>query len=354
MKLLYVIEGISQTGGLERILINKMNALASQPGVEVVLLTVWRHQDVPAFPLNESIKHYSLDIPKPSCRLRLLLPLARILRRYGQMVQSISPDVVVHFRAMGAFLIGYGRHQCRTVFESHGIRWFSNHLWLYPRMERKVGTIVCLTNQDRMEYLQYGHCRDVRVIPNYTDIKPCASPDYSACHGLFMGRLADQKNPVRLLRLWHKVCGHVPSAQLHIYGEGELSQQVMREIKTLGMEANVVIHSMVTDVAQVLSQGGIMLLASKAEGLPMIILEAMTCGLPMVSLDSPCGPADLIEDGVTGFCTPYSDDDAFVRSVVRLISDEALRRDMGQAAQKRAMLYDRNAIIQTWLNLFSE
>lgn len=344
MKLLYVIEGISQKGGLERILVDKMNALVETAcdTDSITLLTVWKGQETPAYRLDSRITHYSLDIPQPQGRVGFLLALARILRRYNQMLSQLNPDVVIHFRAIGAFLIGYANHQCRTIFESHGVRYSNNHLWLYPRMERRVDTIVCLTQGDRAEYLSLGRSRDVRVIPNFSNLRPVGIPDYSNQHCIFIGRYCPQKAPDRLLALWKRINQNHPDWKLDIYGDGWPQMS----------EDSICCHGRTENVAAAMHRGSILLLTSHTEGFGLCILEAMKCALPVVSLDTPYGPSDLIENGVTGFCTPYHDDQAFVHATETLIQNQTLRQQMGQAGQQRAQRYDQLYIIPQWLGIF--
>lgn len=343
MRILYVIEGISTAGGVERILIDKMNALSEQQDMEVVLLTVWKGQDASAFHIDSKVQHISLEVPQPSGKLQFLFALARILKRYNAMMQELNPDVVVHFRAIGAFLIGYGRNFCRTVFESHGVRYSNNHLWLYPRMERNVDTIVCLTNGDRQEYIRQGRCKDVRVIPNFSNIQPVGEPDYSSRHCIYVGRFCPEKDPDRLMRMWSTIHNVHKGWTLDIYGDWD-KQDV----------PGVVFHEHTDNIPSAMQKGSMLLLTSKTEGFGLTILEAMKCALPVVSLDTPCGPRDLIDDGATGYLTPYSDDEAFVDAVSRLMDNEVLRKSMGGKAMERAKLFDRDAIIQKWIALFNE
>lgn len=352
MRILYVIEGISTPGGLERIVTDKMNALAEQ-GADLHLLTVWQGHDIPSYPLDDRVIRYTLDIAKPKSRLSLPFTLAKVLDKYNKSLSLIRPDIIIHYRAIGAFLIGYGHTTARTIFESHGVRWSNNHIWLYPRMERHVSTIVCLTKADRQEYLRQHRCKDVRVIPNFTTITPISTPDYTRKRCLFVGRLCPEKDIDRLFRLWAEITRLHPDWSLDLYGQGELETQIRHQISVTPTLHNVTLHPHTTDIAAEYARGGILLLSSKTEGFPLSILEAMQCALPVVSVDCPSGPSDLIADGITGYCTPYHDDQAFVHAVSTLINDITLRTAMGQHAQQHAQQYSRPHIMQMWTELFN-
>ena len=107
MKLLYVIEHISTVGGLERILIDKMNALAAEEGFQIVLMTVWQDKASPAFPLDRRIEQVCLGVKRPASALGMLAAMPRVLYIYNNKVRALAPDVVIHFRAIGAMLTAF-------------------------------------------------------------------------------------------------------------------------------------------------------------------------------------------------------------------------------------------------------
>jgi glycosyltransferase involved in cell wall biosynthesis len=324
MRILYVIEHLSVRGGLERILTSKMNALAER-GHEVMLLTIWKEDFPMAFPIDERVRQYCLDIDEPCCKLAYPMTLLRVLRRFNRTVEEIRPDVTILFRAVGAWIAGWTSWQGRLVFESHGARWSNNHLWLYPRMERRVESVVCLTLGDAAEYKR---ARRVAVIPNFTDIEPKGVPDYESHRCVFVGRPCPEKNIERLERLWAKVRQTHPDWVLERHAQTE-------------------------DMASAYQRGSILVMTSRSEGFPMSLVEAQRCGLPCVAFDCKYGPAEIIVDGETGYVIPYDDDEAFVEKLKILMDDVALRRRMGEAAIRNVMRYDKEKIIAEWENFLS-
>ena len=95
-------------------------------------------------------------------------------------------------------------------------------------------------------------------------------------------------------------------------------------------------------------------LSSRSEGFPMVLLEAMSQGLPAVSFDCPTGPAEIIEDGRTGFLVPAGDVDALGEAILELIRDESKRRRFGAAAAERAEDYSPGRIGALWDDLVAE
>lgn len=344
MKLLYVIEHISTVGGLERIIIEKMNALAAEDGFEVMLMTIWHDEDRPAFPMDKRVRQVCLDVKCPKSGLGWLAAIPRVLYIYNNKVRAIGPDAVVHFRAMGAMLATFSSWKGFTVFEAHTARQHSNHRWLYPLMECRVDAVVCLTKGDAENYTR---AKRVEVIPNFVGTLPNL-PCERGRRCLFVGRLCPEKDPLRLVSLWKCIVARHPDWQLDICGEGELETEVRAEVERMGIGDSVVLHGQVSDIAGMYAKSAMLLLCSRTEGLPMVLIEAMRSGLPVVSTDCPYGPADIIRNGENGFLVPQDDDDAFVRSVSALIEDGQLRERMGRNAKDTSVRYSKHNVIEIW------
>lgn len=324
MRILYVIEHLSVKGGLERILTSKINALAER-GHEVVLLTVWKEDSPAVFPIDGRVRRCCLDVKEPSGKLAYPLTLLRVLRRFNRVVEEIRPDTTILFRAIGAWIAGWTSWKGRMIFESHGARWSNNHLWLYPRMERRVESVVCLTQGDAAEYRT---ARRVAVIPNFTEIVPAGEPDYSTRHVIFVGRRCPEKNVERLESLWARIQQTHPDWTLDC-------------------------HSTTEDMPSAYRRASIQVMTSRSEGLPMSLIEGQKCGLPCVAFDCKYGPADIIVDGQTGYLIPYSDDEAFVERLTCLMDDESLRQRMGREAARLSCRFAKEKIIDEWEHFLS-
>ena len=86
----------------------------------------------------------------------------------------------------------------------------------------------------------------------------------------------------------------------------------------------------------------------------MVLIEAISCGLPVVSYACPCGPKDIITDGVDGFIVPVGDERMLADRICKLIENDSLRRKMGAAAQEKSRQYSLDRIIPMWMDLFEE
>lgn len=157
---------------------------------------------------------------------------------------------------------------------------------------------------------------------------------------------------MRLLRLWKEIASRMPGWTLDIYGSGELEERMKDEIRWSSLSETVTMHGFVEDVSQVYAETDILLLTSITEGFPMVIIEAMRCGVPVVSTDCPSGPAEVIETGKTGMLVPLDDDSAYVDAVCRLMRDTDMRERMGREAMECSRHYAVSEILERWKNLF--
>ena len=94
-------------------------------------------------------------------------------------------------------------------------------------------------------------------------------------------------------------------------------------------------------------------MTSRYEGFGLTLLEAMTCGLPVVSFACKSGPRDIIKDGEDGFLVSMGDKDGFAQKLLQLMSNADLRDTMGKAARKNALRFKEDQIMPKWINLFN-
>ena len=329
MRIVYVVENITGVGGLQRILIDKMNYLAEHTMHEIVLMTVWHADREPHFPISPSVRYVHLNVP----RSMAFLPLA--LWRFRKRIRRLNPDVTIQLRAVGAFLTLFSGWHGPTIMEMHSARQAMNHRWLYPLVERRLDAIVCLTNGDARNY---PNARRVEVIPNFSTLPPLGEGRGGASprHVVWVGRDCPEKNLPRLRRIW-------------------------AEIEKTHPDWTLDIHHNTSDIVGAYAKASISVLTSKAEGFSLTTLEAQQMGLPVVAFDCPYGPSDIVIDGETGYLIPLTvngseqeADRMFVEKLTYLMDHPEARQEMGTAAQKASQRFNKERIMNQWLKLFAE
>lgn len=368
MRILYFNDAWAIWGGLERVLIEKMNYLADSEGYEIYTITYNQGTHPLPYALSPKIVHRDLNVHLHrqyryhgfrkyyyKYRLRKLL-----INRLQSEIEAIKPDVIVCpriellgfiLRAKGNILLIYESHSsCKWISYGYEGIWWQIKRYYYIRQVKKVQMIVALTEGDAIEWRKVTP--NVCVIPNVVHLNE--SDTYSDCTSkqvIFVGRFSKQKDIGSLLRIWALVYQRHSDWSLHIYGGyGDEKEKLLAEI--IQMDANIQVHEPTSYLIEKYKESSLMLMTSLYEPFGLVIPEAMSCGLPVVAFDCPYGPADIISDGVDGFLIKNRSVNDFVDKVCSLIDNREVRVRMGQYGVKTSKRYEADLIMPLWADLF--
>ena len=363
MKIVYIYPAIATRGGVERILVDKMNLLACEPDYTVYLLTYNQGEHPVSYVLDKRVRHIDLNVRiYAKYRYRGLHRLWEgwkrnhwLCQRLQRTLSEISPNVLVTTTLAELPVLMLWKGRSPLVVESHG---GYDHLIDYPvmnwlhrwdvyrryRLLRKADAIVSLTESDARKWRAVYP--QVQVIPNIVHLNQ--TNQYSELNQkriLFVGRLAEQKGIPELIAVWRLIYERHPDWQLDVYGEGELAQ-ICQSVK--GMQ----VFPPVVDICSKYREGSMLILTSRWEPFGLVIPEAMSYGLPVVSFEGD-GPSSIITDGKDGFVVRDRNITAFADKVCQLIADTTLRQRMGMIAQHTAQHYSASRIIPQWKKIFT-
>jgi glycosyltransferase involved in cell wall biosynthesis len=165
-----------------------------------------------------------------------------------------------------------------------------------------------------------------------------------------MGRFVPIKQFDLLLEAFAKI-SYEPDCFLNLVGDGPLREELISLASRLGIIQRVRFWGQIKHPWSLLKNSDMVVVSSESECLPMVVLEAMTCGLPVVSFDCPVGPREIIQDAVDGILVPPSDVDALARAMERLLNDDEERHRLGLEAAKSAEKYSVERIMKQWEDL---
>jgi glycosyltransferase involved in cell wall biosynthesis len=215
----------------------------------------------------------------------------------------------------------------------------------YPRLD----ALTVLTHADLDSYRAAlgGRVRLERIPNTVRDMGP-ANADLEAKVVITAGRLGRQKGYDLLIPAFARVAAKHPDWQLRILGKGDARGQLEALIDRHGLAGVVRIERAARDLGAEMANASIYVLSSRFEGMPLVLLEAMSKGMAVVSFDCPTGPADIIDDHRNGLLIPPNDVEALADGISELIEDEALRRRCGAAAIETARGYTMDVIGPMW------
>jgi glycosyltransferase involved in cell wall biosynthesis len=240
----------------------------------------------------------------------------------------------------------YGMESTNPLKKLINERWQKNFLKNMSAFSR----IVLLTHEEQE---LWPELRNTVVIPNPILTRPGEQSDTKAKIVIAAGRYAEQKGFDLLIKAWEVVFRKHPDWQLHIYGDGGLRESLQKQIDDAGMTKVCILKHNTPNIEQKYSASSIYTLSSRFEGFGMVLIEAMSCGLPLVSFDCACGPKDIITPGEDGILVKCFNTEEMGEAINSLIEDDEKRRVMGENAYRNSSRYKMENISKLWLNLFN-
>ena len=368
MRILYIFRSLSVWGGIERILVDKMNYLSEMSDMEVYLLTTDQGTHPLTYTLNKKVQVEDLNIcfyrQYQYGHFRRIIVRRQMILRYKQLladrIRTIRPDIIVCTTADMISCIVEVKGTIPLVVESHSIcsrtiNYGRNYIHkainrlLFLKSLKKADVVVALTKGDAKEWKKYH--RFVVVIPNMVHLsRGTISPSLSK-KVIFVGRFDYQKRVQEAIRIWSIIRPKYPDWVLDIYGDGELKKDIDDAAKRVG---GISVNPPTTSIFDCYRESSILISTSLFEPFGLVIPEAMSCGLPIVAYDSQYGPADIISDGVDGFLIKQDDIDAFVEKLSMLMSSHEMRKKMGDVGIQSVHRFDASQIMPLWQNLFQQ
>ena len=373
MKLVYCICETYNPGGMERVLLNKVRYLVEQHGYDITVVTTDQNGRAPFYPFPEKVKmvdlgiNYSEDNAKGVfTKILNYLRKRRVHRqRLTELLMREKADVVVSLYPSESSFIPSIKDGSKKVLELHFNKFFRlqyNRTGLLglidrwrtrqdERIVRRFDRFVVLTEEDKG---YWGDMPNIQVIPNAALFMADKYADMSRKRVIAVGRLDYQKGFDRLIDAWQIVCstGLFQEWRLDIFGQGEWKDMLKARIKEYGLQNSLHLNEPTKEIAKEYADSSMLVMSSNYEGFPMVMIEAMACGLPVVTFDFKCGPRDIIKDEENGLIVPDGDIQALADAMMRLMANESLRQTMSVEARKVTETYSEEVVMGKWVSLF--
>ena len=373
MKLVYCTHSLCNPGGMERVLVNKVTYLVEKLHWDVSIVTT-DQKDRPLFyPLPAGVKVTDLGINYSDDNVKH--PVAKIIgylkrrRKHKKLLTALlykeKADIVISLYPSESSFIPAIKDGSRKVLELHFCKFFRLQYgrkgllgwadrWRTRQDERIVqrfDKFVVLTHEDKG---YWGNLPNIEVIPNAALYQPDGCSDVASHRVIAVGRLDYQKGFDRLIDAWGKVMesGRCSDWHLDVFGQGEWKEMLQEKIDKLGLHESCQLNAPVKTIGKEYAASSLLVMSSHYEGFPMVMIEAMACGLPVVTFDYKCGPKDIIRNGENGLLVQNGDIQGLAEAMMRLMEDEALRKRMSAQARKVVETYSEETVMRQWVDLF--
>lgn len=377
MKIRYMLLHAYGMGGTIRTVINQAGAMAAA-GHDVELVSVVRRRETPRFPLDPRITLTALTDQRDGVRADSVGRRAwRKLR--GRMVprgefaadyftERVEKAVIDYVSALDGGILVTTRPALNLISARRAprsvVRIAQEHMNLTTHRDSvrreiarhygRLDAVVVLTGTDRKDYQRLLPGTSIVRIPNAVNTLDQRLSTQDNRLVIAAGRLVGQKGFDLLIPAFGQVVRHHPDWRLRIYGTGAKKAELRALIKEHRLSDNITLMGRSDRLGEELADASLYVLSSRFEGLPMVMIEAMSHALPVVAFDCPTGPGEVLTSGVDGLLVPPGDIDALAGGMNGLIDDRELRRQMGSAALTTVREYAPESVMPLWENLFAE
>jgi glycosyltransferase involved in cell wall biosynthesis len=377
VKISFLIHTIYGIGGTIRTTLNLAGELAGRHEVEIV--SVFRHRDPPAFPIDPRITVVPVVDIRPANPLNdrqdpLFAEPSRAFprseARYKEYNRLIDDRVRAHYAASDAdVVIGTRPGLVAYVAQfapASAVRIGQEHMThnhhkaalreeMYEHLDA-IDAFVTVSEGDAKAWRDKMPLPATRVlsIPNSVPEPSVRPSDGTGRTIVAAGRLGAEKQFDVLIDAFARVAAVRPGWTLRIHGSGDRREALLDRIHELGLYNEIHLMGPCSPMESEWVKGAVAASASRHESFGMTLVEAMRCGVPVVSADCDYGPREIITDGIDGLLVPVGDAGAMARGLLRLVDDEDLRRDMAAAAVRNARRFDPGVVAKRYETLFEE
>ena len=374
LKIVYCTPALYMAGGVERVLTLKANYFAEHFGYDITIILT-EGKDKPLFyPISDKIKVINLDINFEelwTCsfvkKVFVYLSKQRIFKkRLSAELMRIRPDITVSLlrreinfingikdgsKKIGELHVNRANYRNFEQGDANFIKNLFAKFWMCNLVShlKHLDKFIVLTEEDKALWTEL---ENVEVIPDPLTFDVVEVSPLKAKRVIAVGRYVYQKGFDLLLQAWKNIEEQYPDWQLAIYGMGDRTpyEQVITDLQINRNRCHL--YGSTPNIKAEFLNSSLFAFSSRFEGFGMVLIEAMACGLPVVSFDCPCGPSSIISNGEDGLLVENGNISQFSDALVKMINDTEGRKLMARNAVQNVQRYNIENIAQYWKRLF--
>ena len=376
LKIVYCTPALYMAGGVERVLTLKANYFAEHFGYDITIILT-EGKDKPLFyPLSDRIKIVNLDVNFEelwTCsfvkKVFVYLSKQRIFKkRLTAELMRIRPDITVSLlrreinfindikdgsKKIGELHVNRANYRNFEDCDANFIKNLFAKFWMRSLVShlKQLDKFIVLTEEDKASWTELSN---VEVIPDPLAFDVAEVSPLKAKRVIAVGRYVYQKGFDLLLQAWAKIEKQFPDWELAIYGMGDRSPYD-NLAKQLGVDMNRChLNGSTQNIRKEYLESSLFVFSSRFEGFGMVLIEAMACGLPVVSFDCPCGPKDIVSHDEDGLLVPSGDIEKLANAMSQLMDSYELRHQMAKNAIGNVRRFQIDEIADRWQLLFED
>lgn len=351
-KLCFVISSL-RSGGAERVVATLANSFIQNEKFKVSIITV--NEALPFYKLSENIELISLNVLND--KISIVNTKNRIVKLI-KAFKKVKPSVIISFNAVTSceaiIAARYSKvpiiisERANPKTSANSFYWRALRRFTFPLSNH----LVC---QTKASLAYYSWMKNKSVIHN-----PVVIPDVGVMSKekivLGVGSLIHIKGFDLLIDAFVRVLNSSKdkSWKLMILGEGSERQNLEKKIRNSNYEDNILLPGKVTNISYYYSISSIFVLSSRSEGMPNVLLEAMSFGIPSLAFDCEYGPSEILENEKFGLLAENGNVEDLSRKLKLLIDDALLRRDLVNKAIFRSRDYTIERVTESWLEVINK
>ena len=374
LKIVYLTPALYMAGGVERVLTLKANYFAEHFGYDITIILTDGDGKPLFYPLSDKVKVLNLNIGFEelwTCSfVKKIFVYLNKQRLYKKKVEAelmrIRPDITVSLlrreinfissikdgsRKIGELHVNRANYRNFEAGDANFIKNLFAKFWMRSLVAKlkRLDRFVVLTNEDRQAWPELSN---VIAIPDPLSFVPTQKSELTQKRVIAVGRYVYQKGFDLLLQAWARVEKLHPDWQLAIFGDGDRTPY-QQQAALLGLSPQrCQLNGPTSNIQQEYANSSLFVFSSRFEGFGMVLVEAMACGLPVISFACPCGPKDIVKHGEDGLLVENGNVEALAVALSQLMSNEALRRSMSVAAQGNVQRFGMQQIAERWRAVF--
>ena len=374
LKIVYLTPALYMAGGVERVLTLKANYFAEHFGYDITIILTEGKGKPLFYPLSDKIKVVNLDIDFEelwTCsfakKIFVYLKKQRLFKKaLTKELMRLRPDITISLlrreinflndikdgsRKIGELHVNRANYRNFEANDSNCVKSLFAKFWMRSLVSnlKKLDRFVVLTEEDKSAWPEL---QNICVIPDPLSFSPTQHSLLTEKRVIAVGRYVYQKGFDLLLQAWTIIEKQFSDWELVVFGDGN-REPYEHQMKELGIDRNRChLNGPTADIQKEYVNSSIFAFSSRFEGFGMVLVEAMACGLPVVSFACPCGPKDIVRDGEDGFLVANGNVDDLAQQLMKLMADDNLRTVFAHRARQNVQRFNMEHIASRWKSLF--